>query len=115
VILDGLCCPDSIQDERLRQILEDTKKIYKRISVGEILHLYLKTLQENDEFVEWVANNVNYILVDEAQDLSHINYQIFDTLIEKIPNLKLFLVGDPRQNIFGFLGGSYKHLDAFPS
>lgn len=115
VILDGLCRPDSIQDERLRQILEDTKKIYKRISVGEILHLYLKTLQENDEFIEWVANNVNYILVDEAQDLSCINYQIFDTLIEKIPNLKLFLVGDPRQNIFGFLGGSYKHLDAFLS
>ena len=115
IILDGLCRPDSIQDERLKKILEDTKKVYKRISVGEILHLYLKTLQENEEFIEWVTNNVNYILVDEAQDLSYINYQIFDTLIEKIPNLKLFLVGDPRQNIFGFLGGSYKHLDAFLS
>ena len=27
--------------------------------------------------------------------------------------MKLFLVGDPRQNIFGFNGGSYEHLHAF--
>ena len=56
---------------------------------------------------------MNVILVDEAQDLTIENYQIFDILLEKIPELKLFLVGDPRQNIFGFLGGSFDNLDQF--
>ena len=115
VILQGLIRPESTNDEQLRQILNKTKQVYKRISVGEILNLYLKTLQENDEFVKWTADNVNYLLVDEAQDLSHTNYEIFDILIEKLPNLRMFLVGDPRQNIFGFLGGSYDHLNKFLS
>ena len=53
--------------------------------------------------------------VDEAQDLSELNYIILDKLLSIIPSLQLFLVGDPRQNIFEFNGGSYKHLDSFLS
>ena len=53
--------------------------------------------------------------VDEAQDLSELNYIILDKLLAIIPALQVFIVGDPRQNIFEFNGGSYKHLDAFLS
>ena len=53
------------------------------------------------------------VAVDEAQDLCELNYQILDKLLEIIPDMKLFLVGDPRQNIFEFNGGSYKNLYDF--
>ena len=100
-------------DEALRSLVEEKKSLYKRISVGEILDLYLKKITDDEEFVAWTSKNMNFLLVDEAQDLTKVNYQILDALLERIPDLKIFLVGDPRQNIFGFLGGSYKYLNTF--
>lgn len=105
--------PDDSVDPRILAAIAERKDVYKRISVGEILSVYLNEISNNDEFVEWTRKNMNIILVDEAQDLTIENYQIFDVLLEKIPELKLFLVGDPRQNIFGFLGGSFDNLDQF--
>lgn len=102
-----------VEDERLRQVIAERKDIYKRISVGQILNLYLEEIKNNEDFVRWSSEKMNCLLVDEAQDLTVENYIIFDQLLSKIPDLQLFLVGDPRQNIFGFLGGSYKHLDNF--
>lgn len=58
---------------------------------------------------------VTAIAFDEAQDLTEQHYAILDRLIVANPQLKVFLVGDPRQNIFEFNGGSYKHLDRFLS
>lgn len=113
VIRECICRPSAHSNSELKKLVEEKKQIYKRISVGEILDLYLKMIREDEEFVKWIAANMNYLLVDEAQDLTDVNYQILDALLEKIPELRLFLVGDPRQNIFGFLGGSYKYLDAF--
>ena len=113
VIRECICRPNMQGNSELRNLVEEKKQIYKRISVGEILDLYLKMIREDEDFVAWTAKNMNYLLVDEAQDLTDVNYQILDALLEKLPDLRIFLVGDPRQNIFGFLGGSYKYLDAF--
>ena len=105
--------PDSSDNPKIVAAIAQRKDAYKRISVGEILNVYLKEILNNDEFVAWSRENMNVILVDEAQDLTVENYNIFDVLLEKIPELKLFLVGDPRQNIFGFLGGSFSNLNDF--
>lgn len=107
--------------EELRTELHDTvplehyKARLKVISVEDILSLYLKMLDENPLFREWMRSQVTFMAIDEAQDLSAANYEILDRLLDVIPSLKLFLVGDPRQNIFEFNGGSYKHLDSFLS
>lgn len=95
--------------------LEQYKARLKVISVEDILSLYLKMLDENPLFREWMQSRVTFMAIDEAQDLSAANYEILDRLLDVIPDLKLFLVGDPRQNIFEFNGGSYKHLDGFLS
>ena len=113
VILQCYKHPTGDEDEQLMKAVGERKDIYKRISVGEILGLYLKTLQENEDFARWCSERVNWLLVDEAQDLTVENYAIFDTMLEKMPDLRLFLVGDPRQNIFEFLGGSFRFLNEF--
>jgi len=105
--------PEGSENEELAEVVKNKKELYKRISVGEILDLYCRMLDSDEKFVKWTAENMNCLLVDEAQDLTAMNYRIFDQLLTKNPDLKLFLVGDPRQNIFGFLGGSYKYLDGF--
>ncbi|MBO7351914.1 MAG: ATP-dependent helicase, partial [Candidatus Methanomethylophilaceae archaeon] len=71
--------------------------------------------ESNPEFREWMKTQVTVMAIDEAQDLTELNYLILDRLIEIIPSLKVFLVGDPRQNIFEFNGGSYKNLYEFLS
>ncbi len=95
--------------------IDQYKSKLKVISVEDILALYLKMLGDDTSFQDWMRSQVTVMAIDEAQDLSAANYEILDSLLSVIPSLKLFLVGDPRQNIFEFNGGSYKHLDSFLS
>ena len=49
-----------------------------------------------------------YVLVDEMQDMNEIEAQIVEMVSEN-----LFLVGDVKQAIFGFQGGSTKNFEKF--
>lgn len=86
---------------------------YRVIDFEGILDLFLDTLNQSEEFTEWLTDRLNFLLVDEAQDLNKKNYEVIHRLAEKIPNLSVFLVGDPRQNIYRWRGGAYKHLEQF--
>lgn len=96
----------------LTEILTEIKHRYSIISIEDILHKFLEECMNND-FREWISDKLTTLVIDEAQDLTKLNYDIFSQLKKIIPELKLFLVGDPRQNIFNFNGGSYEHLNAF--
>ena len=99
-------------DPKLRELIAEMKAKYNIISIDDILTNFIGELSDS-AFVEWFKGQVTVLVIDEAQDLTELNYRIFDLLIQVNPNMKLFLVGDPRQNIFGFNGGSYEHLHAF--
>ena len=99
-------------DPKLGEIITEIKAKYNIISIDDILTNFISKLSEPD-FKEWFKGQVTVLVIDEAQDLTQLNYRIFDLLIQINPDMKLFLVGDPRQNIFGFNGGSYEHLHAF--
>ena len=88
------------------------KESLKVIAIKDILLMFLNAL-DDEEFQRWIRPKITMMAVDEAQDLCELNYQILDRLLEIIPGMKLFLVGDPRQNIFEFNGGSYKNLYDF--
>lgn len=96
----------------LIEILTEIKQRYSIISIEDILHKFLEECMK-DDFREWISDKLTTLVIDEAQDLTKLNYDIFTQLKKIIPELKLFLVGDPRQNIFNFNGGSYEHLNAF--
>jgi superfamily I DNA/RNA helicase len=53
--------------------------------------------------------NLKVIFVDEAQDISDIQYK-FILKISKLTNSALVLIGDPNQNIYQFQNGSDKYL-----
>ena len=96
----------------LLQIIADLKSRYNIISIDDILTSFIDHLNDFG-FRDWFKGQISVLVIDEAQDLSELNYRIFDLLLKVNPSLKLFLVGDPRQNIFGFNGGSYVHLNNF--
>lgn len=100
------------KDPRLQQLIGELKARYNIISIDDILTTFIDNLGDIG-FRQWFKDQVSVLVIDEAQDLTELNYRIFDLLLQVNPALKVFLVGDSRQNIFGFNGGSYEHLDAF--
>lgn len=54
-----------------------------------------------------------YILVDEAQDLSTSKYQLLKAILDNCKKVKLFAVGDDWQSIYRFAGSNLKVLDDF--
>jgi DNA helicase II / ATP-dependent DNA helicase PcrA len=55
----------------------------------------------------------DYIFIDEAQDLSLLQHQLFNKLLS-LPSVKKFIaVGDKNQSIYEFSGASSKSFDLF--
>ena len=116
---------DKIMDCLKSNIRRVTPELYEKvcqvkdalqvISIQDILSLFLDALDADPNFQQWMREKASIVAVDEAQDLSELNYLILDRMLEVIPGLKVFLVGDPRQNIFEFNGGSYRNLHDFLS
>ena len=104
----GNSAPDGLPEQ-----IEALKESFKVISIHDILVRFIRLMDEDAQFRRWLAGEVTFMAIDEAQDLSELNYTILSKMLEGNPSLKLFIVGDPRQNIFEFNGGSYRHLDAF--
>jgi DNA helicase-2/ATP-dependent DNA helicase PcrA len=100
------------QKPGLAETLAEIKKKYSIISIEDILHKFID-ICHTEGFMTWISDKLTTLVIDEAQDLTKYNYEIFSLLLGIIPELKLFLVGDPRQNIFSFNGGSYEHLNEF--
>lgn len=99
--------------EDLTAAVDDIKARYKFISINGILSLFDDLLSKDKDFTDWILDSSDMLVIDEAQDLNESNFTIFSHLLELKPSLQLFMVGDPRQNIFEFNGGSYEFLDKF--
>ena len=97
----------------LSAAIADLKARYKYISLNGILTLFDDLLSKDKDFADWILASSDLLVIDEAQDLNESNFTIFSRMLDLKPSLKLFMVGDPRQNIFEFNGGSYEHLDRF--
>lgn len=111
-ILDILKSEISNVPQSLYDSVCKIKESLRVISIQDILLMFLNAL-DDARFQEWLRPKITMMAVDEAQDLSEVNYLILDKLLQILPDMKLFLVGDPRQNIFEFNGGSYKNLYEF--
>ncbi len=85
--------------------IEDYKKENSLISYNDMLWKTYKILQ-NDEILKKVQAEFDYILIDEFQDTDNIQYSIMKKIIpslqNEIHNSKIFVVGDPKQSIYGF-------------
>lgn len=52
------------------------------------------------------------LVIDEAQDMSELEFSLVKILIEKNEGLRVIAVGDDDQNIYEFRGSSSKHLES---
>ena len=113
---DILTCLKAGTSRRFPQLAEQIRKMkdgFKIMSIQDILTKFIDAFDNDLGFRTWIGTQVTVMAFDEAQDLTEQHYVILDKMILANPGLKVFLVGDPRQNIFEFNGGSYKNLDSF--
>ena len=93
-------------------LYQKTSIIYKQIKQEKSLVdfedlqvLTLKLLNEQDRISAVLRNRYDHILVDEFQDTNGLQWEIIRQLATKNDELKkdkIFLVGDPKQSIYGF-------------
>ena len=101
------------------QILED--KIFygylyeQRKNFGldfdDLIHLTLYVFDSFDEVLKKWQNKLEYIMVDEFQDVSSSQYRLCELLSKKHNNL--FVVGDPDQTIYSWRGARVQFLMDF--
>lgn len=73
--------------------------------------LQLKTrdlLRSNDEIRKQLVERYKYYMVDEYQDINELQYELVMLLTDELKSAKLFIVGDPKQSIYGFRGADVR-------
>ena len=93
------------------------------LDFGDLIRL-TRDLLRDPSVAAWVLyrmdGGIDHILVDEAQDTSPLQWEVIDALTEEFTagegaregTRSLFVVGDPKQSIFGFQGAEPSGFDA---
>jgi DNA helicase-2/ATP-dependent DNA helicase PcrA len=87
------------------EILDGYETVKRRrglIDVDDLLLLLNRELANDPGFADVARWRFRHVLVDEAQDLNPVQYQLLRHLVAGRNDL--FLVGDPAQAIYGFNG-----------
>ena len=109
-------------DDFLLSTIRDLLMLYTRIlndyetaklSQGtlDFNDLQLKTrdlLQSNEQIRQKLVKRHQYFMVDEYQDTNELQYELVMLLTDNLKTANLFIVGDPKQSIYGFRGSDVR-------
>ena len=112
-------------DDFLISTTRDLLTLYKRIlndyqnaklsqSTLDFNDLQLKTrdlLRDNEEIRQKLVDRYKFYMVDEFQDTNELQYELVMRLTNKLKSANLFIVGDPKQSIYGFRGADVRVFD----
>ncbi len=80
---------------------ESYKKYNNLIDFNDMIS-YSKKLLEDDRLRNEIVSGASVMMIDEFQDTSPLQFEILRNFILKDNSTKLFIVGDPKQSIYGF-------------
>jgi DNA helicase-2/ATP-dependent DNA helicase PcrA len=110
---EGKCI--NVEDNLKCKICTEYRKLLKKFSYidyDDQILLACKLLEDHKDILKKVHNKVEYLLVDEYQDINYAQWKLIKLLSEgKTENL--FVVGDGDQSIYGFRGGNTKYIKNF--
>ncbi len=122
-ILDGLVSLDvavvNVFGERLRRRVVDLKRDEGYFTFDDMVRVVRDTLVSEGQgghLVEAIRDQFRYALIDEFQDTDRDQWEIFSRVFVDSPARDrhfLYLIGDPKQAIYGFRGGDvYTYIEA---
>ena len=123
-----LAAYDALPDPRVAMRMHAARRISQRLALlkrraqsfgfADMLERLDRALSgpQGERLRERILSQYPVALIDEFQDTSPLQYRLFDALYrtaENHPERGLFLIGDPKQSIYGFRGADiYSYLQA---
>ena len=86
-------------------------KVYNAVDFDDLLVLPLQLLVSNPEVLDEYNERYRYLLVDEFQDTSTVQYDLMKLLAG--PRGNVCVVGDDDQSIYSWRGASYENMLRF--
>lgn len=88
-----------------------SQKAYNVVDFDDLILLPIKIFEQRPEILEKVQSRYKYIMVDEFQDTSLLQYKMISMIAQKYRNL--CVVGDDDQSIYSWRGANYQNLVLF--
>lgn len=98
-------------DPEVCKVLEQYRKSKaqnKLLDFDDLLVETLNLLEQNPRLLSLLRTQFKFVIVDEAQDLNNIQFEILKLLSAKS---RFYAIGDKNQSIFGFCGSFPKIMD----
>ncbi|MBR0457609.1 MAG: ATP-dependent helicase [Victivallales bacterium] len=99
--------------ELLTQLFQNYQKYkdeHNLLDFDDILSVVATGLATNPELKRQVQNHYDHMLIDEMQDVSPVQWSIFQAIY---PPIHLFCVGDDAQSIYSFRGADFNSVHHF--
>jgi DNA helicase-2/ATP-dependent DNA helicase PcrA len=87
-------------------------KIYNSVDFDDLLNIPLELFAEYNDVLQKYRQKFRYILVDEFQDTSLIQYKLLRFLAND-KNANICVVGDDDQSIYSWRGANYENIMMF--
>ncbi len=105
----GNCPADTFR--RIYRQYQDTLRRHRLIDFDDMLVYTYELFRERKDILALWQKRFPFILVDEYQDVSRLQYEIVKMMAE--PKQNLFAVGDDDQSIYRFRGAAPQVMQAF--
>lgn len=105
--------PEDAMTKTLFGRLQTSLRAFNAVDFDSLLSLTSELFEKHPEVLAKYQDHFQYIMIDEYQDTSPVQYQIAKRLSEKHDNL--CVVGDDDQSIYGWRGAEIKNILAFES
>ena len=102
------------EDSALKEIYEEflaTQKAYNVVDFDDLIRLPIQIFEKRPDVLENVQERFRYILVDEFQDTSALQYRFVSMIARKYGNIAV--VGDDDQSIYSWRGADYHNILSF--
>jgi DNA helicase II / ATP-dependent DNA helicase PcrA len=100
------------QVANIQQRYATRKRTTNGMDFDDLLALWLKLMQEQQEVREVYQRRFQFILVDEYQDTNKLQSDLIDLLAARHQNV--MVVGDDAQSIYAWRGANYLNILKFP-
>ncbi len=97
--------------EKIMNLYNDTLIKNNLLDFDDLNLITIEILEKHPDILEKYQDRFRYILVDEFQDSSNIQYDLISILGNKYKNV--FIVGDEDQSIYSFRGANIKNIRKF--
>jgi len=100
------------QIDKIRGQYAARKRASNAMDFDDLLALWLKLLQDQEEVRELYQRRFQFILVDEYQDTNKLQSELIDMLAARHHNV--MVVGDDAQSIYAWRGANFQNILRFP-